>query len=59
VGFEMHSDWPLQISAFATGDSPLGRSDRGSIPLELIFESKDISFAPGTAKKWEIELTAK
>jgi len=53
------SDWPLQISAFASGDSPLGRSDRGPIPLHLILESHDISFAPNTSKKWEIEFAAK
>jgi hypothetical protein len=48
------SDWPVQISAFATGDSPLGRSDRGPIPLHLILESKEVSLSPGAAKKWEI-----
>lgn len=52
------SDWPVQISAFATGDNPLGRSDRGPIPLHLIFESKDTSFSPGVAKKWEVILSA-
>jgi hypothetical protein len=53
------SDWPVQISAFATGDSPLGRSDRGPIPLHLILESKEVSFAPGAAKKWEITFSAR
>jgi hypothetical protein len=52
------SDWPVQISAFATGDSPLGRSDRGPIPLQLILESKDISLFPGAPKKWELVLSA-
>jgi hypothetical protein len=52
------SDWPVQISVFATGDSPLGRSDRGPIPLHLILESKDVSLAPGVTKKWEIILSA-
>ncbi|HXA00175.1 MAG TPA: hypothetical protein VN025_20625 [Candidatus Dormibacteraeota bacterium] len=51
------SDWPVQISAFATGDSPLGRSDRGPIPLQLILESKDISFSPDTPRKWVLILT--
>jgi len=41
------SDWPVQISAFATGDNPLGRSDRGPIPLHA-----------GVTKKWEIILSA-
>jgi len=52
------SDWPVHISAFATGDNPLGRSDRGPIPLQLILESKDVSLSPGVAKKWEITLSA-
>lgn len=53
-----HSDWPVQISAFATGDSSLGRSDRGPILLHLILESRDISFSPGAPKKWEITVSA-
>ena len=53
-----HSDWPVQISAFATGDSPLGRSDRGPIPLQLILESKDVSLSPGAPKTWELTLLA-
>src|SRR6266478_4161795 len=52
------SDWPVQISAFATGDSRLGRSDRGPIPLQLIVESKNISLFPGAPKKWELTLSA-
>jgi hypothetical protein len=52
------SDWPVPISAFATGDSPLGRSDRGPIPLQLILESRDISMSPGAPKKWEFTLSA-
>jgi hypothetical protein len=54
----IHSDWPLQISAYATGDDPLGRGDRGAIPLHLILESKDVSLTPGTAGSWEITLSA-
>ena len=54
----VHSDWPVQVSAFATGDDPLGRSDRGPIPLHLILETtQSLSFAPGAPKKWEIELS--
>src|SRR5712664_751213 len=36
-----HSDWPVLISAFATGDDPLGRGDRGAIPLNVILDSKN------------------
>jgi hypothetical protein len=52
------SDWPVQISALATGDNPLGRSDRGPIPLHLVLESKDISLSPGAPAKWELTLSA-
>ncbi len=54
----LHSDWPLQISAFATGDDPLGRGDRGPLPLHLILETtKNLSFAPGAPRRLDIELS--
>jgi hypothetical protein len=49
------TDWPIQISQFAAGDSPLGRGARGPIPLHLVMESKDLSF-DATPKKWEITI---
>jgi len=52
-----HADWPFKIFAFATGDDPLGRSDRGPIPLHLILESTRLSLSPGASKSWEIELS--
>lgn len=52
-----HSDWPVQISAFATGDDPLGRGDRGAIRLHLILESRNISLTPATTERWEITLS--
>src|SRR5216684_2650408 len=52
-----HSDWPVQISALATGDDSLGRGDRGAIPLHLILESKNISLTPGAPESWEITLS--
>jgi hypothetical protein len=51
------SDWPLRVSAFATGDDPLGRGAQRPVPLHLILESNDISFASGQQKTWTIELT--
>ncbi len=53
-----HSDWPVQISAYATGDGSLGRGDRGAIPLHLVLESKNISLVPGAPERWEITLSA-
>ena len=54
----IHSDWPLQISAYATGDDSLGRGDRGAIPLHLILESKNVSLTPWATESWEITLSA-
>jgi hypothetical protein len=55
----LSSDWPLQISAFATGDDPLGRGDRGQIPLHLILATThEVTLQPNSTKKWEIELTS-
>jgi len=53
-----HSDWPVQISAYATGDDPLGRGDRGAIPLHLVLQSKNVSLTPGAPQSWEIILSA-
>ena len=52
-----HADWPVQISAYATGDDSLGREDRAAIPLRLILESKSISLTPGLPGSWEITLS--
>jgi hypothetical protein len=55
----LSSDWPLRISAFATGDDPLGRGDRGPIPFHLIVETThEVTLQPNSTKKWEIELTS-
>jgi hypothetical protein len=36
----------------------LGRGDRGPIPLHLILETtKNLSFAPGAPRGWDIELS--
>jgi hypothetical protein len=58
LDFEVkHSDWPVQISAYATGDDSLGRGDRGPIPLHVILESKTIFLTPRTPASWEITLS--
>ena len=51
----IHSDWPLEISQFAAGDSPLGRGARGAIPLHLVLETKDLLFDT-TPRRWEIAI---
>jgi hypothetical protein len=45
---------PFSVSALATGDDPLGRGDRGLIPLHLILESTNLSIEPGTPARWEV-----
>jgi hypothetical protein len=52
-----NSDLPFDISAYATGNDPLGRGDRGPLPLHLILQTKGFSFTPAVAKHWEISLT--
>src|SRR5580698_5601016 len=55
----LSSDWPLRISAFAAGDDPLGRGDRGPIPLHLVFETThELTLQPNSTKEWKIELTS-
>jgi len=54
----LHSDWPVQISAFATGDDPMGRGDRGAIPWHLILETtQNLAFAPSAPQRWDIEFS--
>jgi hypothetical protein len=54
----LRCDWPVQISAYATGDDPLGRGDRGPVPFHLILETThNLSFAPGAPQRWDIEFS--
>jgi hypothetical protein len=54
----LHSDWPVQITALATGEDSLGRADRGPIPLHLILETaQNLSFEPGAPQSWDIEFS--
>jgi len=54
----LRSDWPVKISAFATGDDALGRGDRGPIPLHLILETtQNLTFSPGALERWDIEFS--
>lgn len=54
-----HSDWPVEISAYATGENALGKGDRGPIPLHLVFESKNLLLKPGTPESWELTLSVR
>jgi len=52
------SSWPLEISAYATGNTPLGRGDRGALPLHLLIQTKSFTLMPGISAQWEISLSA-
>lgn len=52
-----NSDLLFEISAYATGNNPLGRGDRGPLPLQLILQSKSFSLTPAVPKRWEVSLT--
>jgi len=53
-----NSDILLEISTYATGNDPLGRGDRGPLPLHLILQSKSFSLTPAVPKRWELSLTS-
>ena len=52
----IRSDWPFEINAFAMGNDPLGRGDRGPIPLHLVLQTKPFALAAGEKKHWELLL---
>jgi len=54
-----HADWPIEISSYAPGDDPLGKGDRGAIPLHLILASKNVSLTPGIPQSWELILSVR
>jgi hypothetical protein len=52
-----NSDLPFDISGYATGNDPLGRGDRGPLPLHLILQTKSFLLTPAAPKRWELSLT--
>jgi hypothetical protein len=50
------ADWPLKVSLVATGDSALGRGARGAIPLNLVYESRDLQLVPNKLRRWRITI---
>jgi hypothetical protein len=53
-----NSNLPLEISAYATGNDPRGRGDRGPLPVHVIFQTKSFSVTPAEPRHWEFSLTA-
>jgi hypothetical protein len=52
------SPWPMEISAFTTGNAPLGRGDRGPLPLHLILQTQGFTLIPAIPRNWELVLSA-
>jgi len=52
-----NSAFLFHTSAYATGNDPLGRGDRGPLPLHLILQTKSFSLVPAVPKRWELSLT--
>ncbi|HJZ80795.1 MAG TPA: hypothetical protein VKD91_10635, partial [Pyrinomonadaceae bacterium] len=46
------ADWPLAVSVKANGDDPLGRGARGPIPLQLLYEARDLQLSPQKPMNW-------
>jgi hypothetical protein len=51
-----NSSLPFEISAYATGNDPIGRGDRGPLPMHVIFQTKSFSLTPAEPKHWELSL---
>jgi len=52
------SSWPLDISGYATGNDPLGRGDRGPLPLQLTIQTKGFTLIPAISSHLELVLSA-
>ncbi|HWO35609.1 MAG TPA: hypothetical protein VNO32_43000, partial [Candidatus Acidoferrum sp.] len=52
-----NSNLLLNISAYAAGNDPLGRGDRGPLPMHLIFQAENFSLTPAKPTYWELSLT--
>jgi hypothetical protein len=51
------SSWPLEISLYATGNAPLGRGDRGPLPVHLTIQTKSFTLTPAIPAQWELALS--
>ena len=52
------TDWPLRAAIFATGNSVLGKGNRGAIPLYLELDANNVMLQPGKPMKWTLRLAA-
>jgi hypothetical protein len=50
------ADWPVSMSAWAPGDSALGRGARGPVPLHLIYESPHLHLPAKQDLHWRLTI---
>ena len=50
------TDIPLTASIIATGNSNLGKGNRGAVPLYLQLDAKNLTLQPGKPIKWTLRL---
>lgn len=50
------ADWPVQVALLAMGDSALGRGARGAIPLNLVYEARDLRLTPDKSARWQMTI---
>ena len=50
------ADFPLNAIVVATGNSNLGKGNRGAIPLYLELDAKNLTLQPGKPMKWTLRL---
>jgi hypothetical protein len=48
------TDWEIGVHLSATGDGALGKGARGSLPLHLIYESRNLALQASRARHWRI-----
>jgi len=48
------ADWPFAVSLKANGDDVLGRGARGPIPLQLVYEARELKLSSRRAVQWQV-----
>jgi hypothetical protein len=57
LAISVTADWPLTVSLKANGDDAFGRGARGPIPLQLIYESRELQLTPRRPARWRLILS--
>jgi hypothetical protein len=52
------TDFPLNVSTVATGNSNLGKGNRGAVPLYLELDARNLTLQPNEPVKWTLRLRA-